>query len=51
MNLKKIAKKGGFGLVGRLATGNVEGAFPVIAKRLKKPLDFDFFSNHNDGPV
>ena len=30
MNLKKIAKRGGFGLVGKLATGNIRGAFPVI---------------------
>ena len=30
MNLKKIAKKGGFGLVGKLATGNIRGAFPVL---------------------
>ena len=51
MNLKKIAKRGGFGLVGRLATGNVKGAFPVLSKAINKPLDFDFFSNHNDGPV
>ena len=34
MNLKKIAKRGGFGLVGKLATGNVRGAFPVIARSI-----------------
>ena len=30
MNLKKIAKKGGFGVVGKLATGNIRGAFPIL---------------------
>ena len=34
MNLKKIAKKGGFGLIGRLATGNIKGAFPVISRSI-----------------